>query len=111
MSSFGLQDVSRLQLVSKKVTFSYFLSEKYFDWEEKITETFFFRRLLHSNAIKTIESKAFDGLVLEQLWVNWRIDWFPLKLWRGDKFHGLNVFFFWSMISRVFAMSIKSFLV
>ena len=81
MSSFGLQDVSRLQLVSKKVTFSYFLSEKYFDWEEKITETyFFFRRLLHSNAIKTIESKAFDGLALEQLWVNWRIDWFPLKL-------------------------------
>ena len=42
MSSFGLQDVSRLQLVSKKVTFSYFLSEKYFDWEEKITETNFF---------------------------------------------------------------------
>ena len=64
------------------------------------TETNFSRRFLHSNAITNIEKRTFDRLALKQLWVNWRIQGFPLNLklgmWYIDK---LNFFFLCCCVS------------
>ena len=82
------------RLLEKGLPFLLFSSKAVWLRIEDHRNLFFFCRFLHSNAIKTIESKAFDRLILEQLWVNWKMDWFALKLWKGDKFHELNIFFF-----------------
>ena len=61
------------------------------------TKIIFSRRFLHSNAITKIEKEAFDGLDLNQLWVNWRIKLFPwelkLGMWYINKLIYFIVFF------------------